>query len=188
MALDITQEMLLNPLDELRKRNPKYMEIFDKEESHKNKVSILRAYDVNNQEEEILIQALLDKIESPHISSTEEAKVRQEMADMESKGMVIDSPDEEAKWELKLQEARDKDRARAAVEIERRKADFARIPSKDTKPETSPDTMSDIKGLGEVSINKLREAGVTTPKEFNALSHEQLAKIVGPLVAAKFKI
>lgn len=164
------------------------MEIFDKEESHKNKVSILRAYDVSNQEEEILIQALLDKIESPHISSTEESKIRQQMADMEVKGEVIDSPEEEAKWELKLQEARDKDIARTNAEKERRQADFARIPS--NKPETpkTPDTMMDIKGLGEVSINKLRDAGVTTPKEFNALSPEQLAKIVGPLVAAKFKI
>lgn len=44
-----------------------------------------------------------------------------------------------------------------------------------------------IAGLGKKSIEKLKEAGVDTKEKFENLKKETLSKIVGPLVASRFK-
>lgn len=173
----------LDPIKELRKINPKFMETFDKMKGN-NRVHWLKAYNVGCPVEEALVQFALDEIMPIKLSQTEESRVRREMAEEASKGIEISSPEEEAEWEEKLQAAMVKDKEN----LEKIKADRAGQYSggKGEGNGSSGDGLSDVKGLGGKSIEKLHAAGIKTADEFNALTEEQLKVLVGPLVASKF--
>lgn len=180
-------EIDFNSLDivgELRKINPRFMESFDKLKGN-DQVLWLKSYSISNPVEEALIQHLLDKMTPSKLSQSEESKVRRAMAEEAAKGIEIDSPDKEAEWESRIQEARLKDKAYLEDLKKNRSAQFAgNISEASKKP--SGEGLTAIKGLGTKSIEKLLASGVKTADEFNALSTEQLQEIVGPLVASKF--
>lgn len=191
----------LDPIEELRKINPQYMAVYDAAKKGE-KMFFLRAYDVQSPMEEMLIQRAIDLCEPIRVSGTEEAKVRQELAQMAAKGIEIDDPAIEAEWQAKLNKARliDKERAK---EIKQAREDKMRgsqpkdvaaggqgsaNASNDANQSGNvEDKLSAIVGLGAKSIEKLNNAGIKTASEFNALSHEQKRTIVGPVVAENFK-
>jgi predicted flap endonuclease-1-like 5' DNA nuclease len=166
----------VNAEEELRKANRKFMEIYDKL-SGNDRIEWLKSYNVNTPVEEILIQILLDESAPAKLSASEESKVRREMAEEAAQGIEIDSPEKEAEWESKIQEARLKDKARAEELKQGRTGQFMKA-----NPEEG---LSLVKGLGEKSVEKLHEAGIKTIGAFEALTDEQLNEIIGPLVAGK---
>ncbi len=180
--IDFTQ---LDPIAELRKINPRYMEAYDAEHG-KNKIYILRAYDVQSPIEEALIDTALSKMEPVKISVSEESKVRRQMAELAQQGKEIDSPEAEAEWEAKLQNARMAD-AHNIVKIKAERAKQFKGNS-EKEPENITDALSEVVGLGDKSLSKLNEAGIKNASEFHALSFEQKKVILGPLVAEKFKV
>ena len=171
----------LDAAKELRKISPRFMEELDRLKGD-HKVFHLRAYPVNSPVEEALIQAMLDKFDQPKLSTTEESKVRRAMAEEASKGIEIDSPDKEAEWEAKMQEARLKDKAYLDSLKGKRAGGLGEI----VAPLGTGEGLSAIKNLGDKSVEKLHAAGVKTVEAFHALSNNQLKEIVGPVVAAKF--
>lgn len=183
----------LKPIEELIKLNPRYMAAY-KDANRRDKINILRAFDIQSPIEEALVQMALDAIEPVKLSATEESKVRREMAKLAAKGIEIDSPEEEAKWEVKLQNARALDKKR----LDNIKASRAKQYSGSDASEegedggfeskaTSNNSLDSIAGLGKKSIQKLLDAGIKTAEEFHALSHDQKKTLVGALVADNFK-
>lgn len=168
----------LDPLAELRLIAPRFMQVYDQAKQGE-KVFVLRSYDVQTPTEATLIQMALDKIERIKLSVTEESKVRQEMTKMIAQGLEIDSPEVAAKWEAKLHNARMVDKAA----LEKIKDDRA---SKLGGHVISVSALDGVQGLGAKSVQKLLSAGIKTPEEFFALSHEQRVAIVGSIVAATF--
>lgn len=194
--MKLTPEEMANPIAALRELNRKYMDMYDQAKPGE-KLFVLRAYDVQTPKEEALLQVAIDQIEPAAIVDSEEAKVRREMEEMAAKGIEIDDPKTEAQWEAKLAAAREKDREKAEAEKERRNQQFVdekaagdpagpKVSTPKVPPKTES-TLSEVKGLGAKSIEKLLAAGVKTPQEFEALSYDQKKSIVGPLVADKFK-
>lgn len=180
----------LNILDELRKINPKFMEVFDGLKKATDKVAWLKSYNINCPVEEALIQYALDKFAPQQLSQSEEDKVRRAMAEEAAQGIEIDSPDKEAAWDAKLLEARMKDKAHLEeLRLEREKQFSGNTNTPQTVPSgvSVDEPLTNIKGLGTKSVEKLNAAGVKTISDFNALTEEQLKDIVGPLVALKFK-
>jgi len=187
----------INPVDELRKIKPRFMERYDKLNGT-DKATWLRSYEVQSPVEEALLQLALDGIEPSKLGQTEESKVRQEMAELAAKGVEIDSPEMEAEWEAKLQSARLKDRERAAQLKKDRAAQFgingAPAPAaamqqpQGAKIEMNGETsaLSDVKGIGPKSLTKLHDAGITTVEQFRALDAARLTEICGNVVAIKF--
>lgn len=170
----------IDAITELRKINPKFMQGFDKLNG-KDRITFVRSYEQPSPVEAQLLQMVLDKIEMPKVTLTEESKVRREMAEAAAKGHEIDTPEAEKEWEAKIQAARLLDEKRREEIKESRK-----ITAK-VQTESPDDALSAVKGLGEKSIAKLVNAGVRTASEFMALSPDQKEAIVGPVVAVNFK-
>lgn len=173
----------LDPFEELRKINPRFMEAFDRLKGA-HQTDWLKSYAIESPVEETLIQIALDKIAPVKLSATEEDKVRRAMAAEAAKGIEIDSPAKEAEWEAKIQEARMKDKQNMETIKADRAKQYAGIP---LESGDDNDGLSAIKGLGDKSIEKLQAAGIKTVAAFNELSNEHLQEIVGPLVASKFR-
>lgn len=177
--IDFTQ---LDPFEELRKIQPRFMDIYDGLKGEE-RIFWLRSYQDPTPIEESLLQLALDKIEDPKISVTEESKVRRELAEMASKGIEVDSPEMEAEWQEKLSNARMLD----AENLRKVKEERANAMKGKKIEKNDEDALSQVVGLGDKSIQKLNEAGIKNASEFHALSYEQKKIIVGPLVADKFK-
>jgi len=175
----------LDPIAELRKVNPRFMEIFDKLNAN-DRVLHMRSYPINSPVEEALVQYVLDKIAPTTLSQSEEARVRRAMAEDAAKGIEIDTPAKEMEWETKIQEARLKDKAHLDAVKAERAGQFGG--NKVNQPAKSTgEGLATIKGLGAKSIEKLHSAGIKTADQFNSLTELQLREIVGPLVASKFR-
>lgn len=72
-----------------------------------DRISLLRAYNVQEQKEEAIIQFLLDKLDPPKSSVTFESQVRNEKDLAEQKsGKSIQTPEEEKYWQDRINKAR----------------------------------------------------------------------------------
>lgn len=177
-----------NSLDaeaELRKINPRFMEAFDRLKGD-HKVAWMRNYSIGSPVEEALVQYVLNKLTPAKISYSEVEKVRKAMAEEAAKGEDFDTPEREAEWEAKLQEARLKDNAHLEEIKEAGKAQFAGNTPVSEGTSNSGEGLEAIKNLGAKSVEKLHAAGIKTAEAFHTLTNEQLKDIVGPLVASKF--
>lgn len=172
-------------LAELETLNPKCRDFVLLFRSAKvtDQILVAKSLDIDDKEEEVLMQKLVDLLEPMSFTGSELEKVRMEMQALEAAGKEIQDPQEEEMWEKKLQEARQKD-FENTEKIKKDRLDGISAPKKENE---NVDGLSDIKGLGETTIEKLNAAGIRTAKEFYALSFDQKQNIVGPLVAARFK-
>lgn len=80
-----------------------------------DKISLLRAYNTKEPQEEAVIQLLLDRLDPPRSSWTHIDQVKREQELEEAKGVQIDSKEQEAKWQEKLDEAYALDKAQEAA-------------------------------------------------------------------------
>lgn len=170
-------EKLKKLIEELRKVSPSGRQIAEMLENVKphQRLMAVRSMDIQTLEEEAIVQKIVDLLEPMPFSGSEEQKVRREMDEMFADGGDIHDPKEEQEWEQKLKEARGRD-AKRFEETKKSRAPAEQVMA-----------LSDVKGLGPKSINKLMEAGIKTPTEFHALSFEQKKEIVGPIVAESFE-
>ena len=184
MDLSVAIEEILAELETLNPKCKNFVAMFRAAKTGDH-LLIAKSLDIIDKNEEVLAQKLVDLLEPIAFSGSEVEKVRMEMEAMEAAGHEIRNPQEEEEWEKKLKEARDTDFEKA----EKIKADrlAGNVPMPSEEVDQAPTAMTDIKGLGDSSIEKLKDSGINTPAEFHALSHEQRITILGPLVAAKFK-
>jgi hypothetical protein len=156
------------------------------------KLEIIKSFDAKDPNESAVIQQIVDLLEPLKTTNTHLQKVKDEILSLSKSGHEIDSPEKEAEWQVKLDEARKLDEAEALKIRNERSIDLPGVvqsvkgtPASDELDPATP--ISKLKGIGEVSASKLIAVGVSTVGSFKALSFDQKVKIIGPIVADRFK-
>lgn len=104
MKVSAKTQALMDKLHDKR-----WIKTFLSAKTGEDRLSLLRNYNIQTQEEESVIQYLVDRMAPPRASVTFESQVRFEMEEQAKDGDIIQDPQQEAYWETRLDEARKQD-------------------------------------------------------------------------------
>jgi hypothetical protein len=95
------------------------------------------------------------------------------------------TPEIEAEWQEKIEA--EKQEKLLQVTGGKLKTEAKTIDGSDKIGGQISNMLIDVKGLGQLSVDKLRAEGVGTIEEFRRLPYEEKVRILGPVVATKFE-